>query len=128
MGAFLPSTCFPYGTQTVGGLLEAFLADVMSDRGASCVCIWVSMEACCDSETRFRKKVYRLSSKWALITEWGISAGNKLCHLVDNTWRAGISDKDLICQAAMKVFMMAIEIDSPHKSSLLMCVCVLSCS
>lgn len=69
------------------------------------------------------EKVYRLSSKWALITEWGISAGNKLCHLVDNTWRAGISDKDLICQAAMKVFMMAIEIDSPHKSSLLMCVC-----
>lgn len=28
------NTCLPYGTQAVGGLLEAFLADVMSDRGA----------------------------------------------------------------------------------------------
>lgn len=49
-----------------------------------------------------------------------------LCYLVDNTWRAGISDKDLICQAAMEVFMMATESDSPpHKSSLLMCMCCL---
>lgn len=60
-------------------------------------------------------------SKWALITELCINAGNKLCHLVDKMWRAGISDKDLICQSAMELFMMATEIDSPHKSSILMC-------
>lgn len=57
---------------------------------------------------------------------WGISVGNMLCYLVDNTWRAGVSDKGLICQAATEVFMMATESDSPpHKSSLLMCMCCL---
>lgn len=89
--------------------------------------IWASMLPCGDSDTQLRNCVpKRLQRKWALVTEWGISAGNMLCYLADNTWRAGISDKDLICQAAMEVFMMAIETDSPpHKSSVLMCVCCL---
>lgn len=40
-------------------------------------------------------------------------------------WRAGISDKDLICQAPMEVFIMATVFDSPHERSVLMCVCCL---
>lgn len=42
-------------------------------------------------------------------------------------WRAGISDKDLICQSAMEVFIMVTVFDSPHKRSVLMRVCMCVC-
>lgn len=83
------------------------------------------MLQCCDNDTEWRNCLQNgPQSKRALISKWGISAGNKLCHLVDNT-RAGILDKYLICHAAMEVFMMAIEIDSRKQRSILMCVCCL---
>lgn len=48
----------------------------------------------------------RLWSKWVLITEWGINGGNTLCHLVDRSCRAGLSDEDSIHKATMALFMM----------------------
>lgn len=121
IGAFLVST-----QQDLLGKAEGLSDPTCGLTKVVVVCIWPFMLACGDSDTHLRTCVpKRLRSKWALITEWGISAGNILCYLVDNTWRAGILDKDLMCQTAMELFLMPIEIDSPHKSSVLMCVCCL---
>lgn len=52
-----------------------------------------------------------------------------LRHLADNMWRAGISDKDTICQPEMEVFMTVTVFDSPHERSIRLCVgaCVYVC-
>lgn len=79
-----------------------------------------TLNCCITNDTLLRNCL----TKWALIAEWGIRVGNKLSHLLDNMQRAGISDKDFIRQPAMEVFMMVIEMYSPHKNDTLICVCV----